>query len=220
MSRAIFVTATDTGAGKTWVTGHLVRHLLSQGIDAQALKPLASGLSASGLNEDVATLLEAQGKQNADQINFHTYVTACAPALAAQIEEHRLNADDLTDWVVARAAEADVTLIEGIGGLMVPLIPGRDQTWLVSDWLQETAAAEVLLVAPLRLGCMNHLLLSCALLAGLHRGPNWIVLNDIDGDDSGEETKQILLPYLRRILKSDFEVICVRQPEDLWPILD
>ena len=60
MGRKIFITATDTGAGKTFVTANLIRLLLEQGISASAIKPVASGVSADGINEDVEALMQAQ----------------------------------------------------------------------------------------------------------------------------------------------------------------
>ncbi|MDX8388373.1 MAG: dethiobiotin synthase [Ghiorsea sp.] len=219
MSRSIFITATDTGAGKTWVTTHLIKHLLAQGINTQALKPIASGTLPSGLNEDVEVLLNAQGETEPNQINFHTYQTPVAPALAGQLESYDLDEEELVSWVKDKEFESALTLIEGVGGLMAPLIASKACTWLVSDWLASMEEAEVMLVVPLRLGCMNHLLLTCEVLEGMGRAPKWIVLNDIEGQNTGEETKRILSPYLARIFDKMPAVLCVRQPSDLTSIL-
>lgn len=219
MPRSIFITATDTGAGKTWVTEHLIRHLLVQGVDAQALKPIASGLLPSGLNEDVETLLLAQGKTDASQINLHTYQMPVAPALAGKAEGHSYTPESLQGWIKEKEALAEVTLIEGVGGLMAPLIASEIHSWLVGDWLQAMSSAEVMLVVPLRLGCMNHLLLSCAYLASIQRQPKWIVLNDLDGQGQGEETKCLLSPYLLNIFGHVPQIYCVRQPQDLAGII-
>jgi len=215
MSRTIFITATGTDAGKTWVTEHLVKRLLQQSIGAQALKPLASGVLESGLNDDVKRLLDAQGKEDPSTINFHTYISPVAPALAANLEGNTLLPAALCDWVVSKEKNADVTLLEGVGGLMVPLISNHKETWLVSDWLQTMRHADVLLVVPLRLGCMNDLLLSCKCLKDMNFVPKWIVLNDIDNNHTGESTTQIILPVLKRIFDVMPQIICVQKPEDL-----
>jgi len=219
MARTIFVTATDTGAGKTWVTAHLLQQMLAKHVKAQALKPIASGVLQSGINEDVTVLLRGQHKLVED-INFHTYARPVAPALAAQGEGRALVAQDLMSWLQRREADADVTLVEGVGGLMVPLVAGaQQQPWLVKDWLQTMPSAEVLLVVPLRLGCMNHTLLNCMLLAQLNRVPKWIVLNDLEQNESGEETRKILLPCLAQIFDKMPMVLCVQKAEDLFAIV-
>ena len=215
MSRSIFITATDTGAGKTWVTAHLLRKLLLQGIDAQALKPIASGILDSGLNEDVACLLDVQGNREASDINFHTYVSPVAPALAAELEHKGIQPDDMYAWIKKQSRKAELTLIEGVGGLMVPLQAKPEHLWLVSDWLEQMADADVMLVVPLRLGCMNQALLSCQCLNAINRAPKWIVFNDIENNHSGEETKRILFPFLQRMFQQIPEILCVQNPDDL-----
>lgn len=215
MSRSIFITGTDTGAGKTWVTAGLVKHLLACGVDALALKPIASGMMASGVNEDVGVLLDAQPKLSAKTINFKTFERPLAPALAANLAQQQLDKAALLIWQKQQETHADVILIEGVGGLMVPLIATDACAWLVSDWLAEMAEAEVLLVVPLRLGCMNHALLSCALLAQMGRVPKWIVLNDIEKNGTGEATKATLIPSLQTMFSELPQVLCVSDYSDL-----
>ena len=215
MSRSVFITATDTGAGKTWVTAHLFRYLLQQGVDVQALKPLASGVLASGLNEDVKTLLDVQGKTDPLTINFHTYITPVAPALAANLEGNPIRPKALCDWVASKEKNAQITLIEGVGGLMVPLISNQEETWLVGDWLQSMPRIDVMLVVPLRLGCMNDLLLSSKYLLDIGCPPKWIVLNDIDNNQTGKSTIQVIVPVLKRFFNVVPQIICVQKPEDM-----
>jgi len=215
VARSIFITGTDTGAGKTWVTKHWLEQLISRGVHAQALKPIASGTLDSGLNEDVEALLHVQSHFQACDINFHTFPQPLAPALAAQYEGYALSSEDFLAWQKMQIAKADMTLVEGVGGLMVPLISHDSQTWLVSDWMQAIPNIEVLLVAPLRLGCMNHILLSCALLKSMKQMPKWIVLNDMDKNQTGEETKRILTPHLRQLFGCVPDVFCVEEPSDL-----
>ncbi len=219
MPRSIFITATDTGAGKTWVTKHLVELGLQQGLDIQALKPIASGVAADGLNEDVSLLLASQHLDSAAAINYHTYQTPVAPALAAEIEGSEIIVPDFLGWLDSKASERKISLIEGVGGLMVPLISNSTQSWLVSDWLQAMDQAEIMLVVPLRLGCMNQLLLNCQFLATMNRSPKWIVLNDIEQNGTAEETKRTVFPFLQRYCQDLPEILCVRQSSDLMSIL-
>lgn len=218
MSRSIFITATDTAAGKTWVTTHLLKHLLAKGEAAQALKPIASGMMNSGVNEDVQLLMDA-GKTTEESINFHTFKTPVAPALAAQKEKYTLSPETLLAWIKKQEAQKQTTLIEGVGGLMAPLLQHGKEQWLVSDWLQAMPHVDVLLVVPLRLGCMSQALVHCAYLASIHRIPKWIVLNDLEDNHTGEETMRIISPYLADIFDKMPSLVVVRQTSDLVSIL-
>ena len=217
MSRSIFITASDTGAGKTWVTANLLKHLLAQGESAQALKPIASGVLTTGVNEDVQLLMDAASTSE-QAVNFHTFQTPVAPALAGQKEKCALSPEKLLTWIRQRETEKQTTLIEGVGGLMAPLVLG-EKPWLVSDWLQAMPDAEVMLVIPLRLGCMSQALVHCAYLASIQRTPKWIVLNDLQHNQTGEETMRIISPYLSNIFDKLPSLVVVRQTSDLASIL-
>jgi len=207
LSRSIFVTATDTDAGKTWVTACLLRAHLEQGADIQALKPIASGVNQHGINDDVAVLLaEQDGKQTHD-INYITYTSAVAPALAAQKQHASFSKHDLTDWLNQQKAKHDITLIEAVGGLMAPLSVTPESSWLVSDWLQSMSDIDVMLVVPLQLGCMNHTLLSCKFLESMGKYPRWIIFNDMHNLDSFDETMRILRPILKHMFSHKSELI-------------
>ena len=174
MARSIFITATDTGAGKTHVTSHLVRQLLARGIRAKAIKPVASGLDAEGRNDDIAALLTAQGLTDADAVNLYRFPVPASPHIAAEAAGNRIDPARLVDWCRAQAADRDVCLIEGIGGLMVPLT----NDFLVCDWIAAMPEAEVWLVAGARLGAINHTLLTLSKLQAMGRPAARIILND------------------------------------------
>ncbi len=201
MSRTIFITATDTNAGKTWVTRSLLQAMLSQGLDAQALKPIASGMANNGLNDDVSQLQEVQPQKQNQDINYVTYGLPLAPALAAQKQDVSFSSEEFLLWQEKQLSQHDTTLIEGVGGLLVPLTVG-ESPWLVSDWIRETKDAEVMLIVPLRLGCINQALLSCEHLQKLGCPPQWLVLNDVDGEGSFEDTQAMLEPSLRQMFVS------------------
>ncbi|MDX8383752.1 MAG: dethiobiotin synthase [Ghiorsea sp.] len=215
MSRTIFITGTDTSAGKTWVTSGLVKLSLASEMRAIALKPIASGLMDSGINEDVATLSKAQHGLSPETICYKTFKHPLAPALSANLEHEQLDQQKLLDWLEQQTKHADIAFIEGVGGLMVPLIATPSDSWLVSDWLGAMPNADVMLVVPLRLGCMNHALLSCYLLAQIKRSPKWIILNDIDKNGTGEATKATLLPCLSSLMDVMPQVLSVSHSHDL-----
>ena len=98
MVRSIFITATDTDAGKTWVSTSLIRSMLRAGISARALKPIACGMDKSGSNEDIAALLKTQHLQHVEDINLYCFQQPAAPSLAAAAEHQRINPNQLISW--------------------------------------------------------------------------------------------------------------------------
>ncbi len=177
MARRIFITATDTAAGKTHVTATLLRRLRIAGSDVIGLKPVASG-AGGGLNADVAALLAAQGQPEtaAPDINLYSFGLALAPSQAAAAEGGSIDVERLVAWCAEASAGHDVSLIEGIGGLMTPLT----DDCCVCDWLAAMPDCEVLLVVRARLGGINHALLTLDKLYRMHRPPRHIIINDAD----------------------------------------
>ena len=196
MGRTIFITASDTDAGKSWLTAGLAAALRQQGMSILALKPVACGNDADGSNGDITALLTAQGLHDPDAINLYRFARAAAPSLAATAEQRQIDPDRLVAWCRERASTAELCLIEGVGGLMVPLT----DRFLVSDWLGVLAEAEVWLVAGCRLGSINHTLLTLARLEAMGRSPRHIFLNAPMAADQArlEESRQALLPLVAR----------------------
>ena len=157
-----FITGTDTDCGKTFVTCALLDWFNSRQQNAQALKPLASGsLVQDGLliNDDVRRL--QQHNCAPEQTIVHKcYVPPVSPHLAAQMVNERMSATELVDFCdKAQFSVFDHLLIEGAGGLMVPL--NDEETWL--DFIR-LANIPVILVVGMRLGCINHALLTDSVL--------------------------------------------------------
>ncbi|MFG6442393.1 dethiobiotin synthase [Roseateles sp. LKC17W] len=154
-----FITGTDTEIGKTFVTAALTRALVAAGRRVAPIKSLAAGqelVDGRWVNEDVATLLAAQnlGLLDAD-VGPLQFRQPCAPHIAAQLEGRRISRDALLAAIHATAAKADIALVEGVGGFRVPLT----DTWDTAD-LAVDLGLPVILVVGLRLGCINHALLS------------------------------------------------------------
>jgi dethiobiotin synthetase len=156
----VFVTGTDTGVGKTHVTAALLRAAGALGVRAAALKPIASGAERDARGElrweDVESALEAAPVRLArEQVNLYRFEPPIAPHLAAAQAGVAL---DLAR-IVASAREAaqglELLLVEGAGGWLVPL----DERRYFADLALELRAP-VLLVVGMRLGCINHALLS------------------------------------------------------------
>jgi len=192
LGRKIFVTATDTGAGKTYITSRLLRLLDERGVPASALKPVASGIAANGLNGDVAELLAVQGTAGPEELNLYTFSLAASPNIAAAAEGKAIDPGRLVAWCEKQAEKSDLCLIEGIGGLMVPM----HERYLVSDWLAAMPECEVMLVIGARLGCINHALLTLAQLKRMGRPPRYIVINTLADDGMAIDVKNSLQPFM------------------------
>ena len=190
MSRTIFITATDTDAGKTYVTLDIIRQLRAQRLRARAIKPVACGINAHNRYDDLSLLLEAQQLVHEDDINRYRFPAAGAPALVANKTRPALKPEILQQWCRQQAETQDVLLIEGIGGLMVPLASG----YLVYDWLQALQADEVWLVVRCRLGAINHMLLTLDKLQQGGQPPAHIILNAIT------PTEALYLPDMQQAL--------------------
>ena len=158
--KTFFITGTDTEVGKTYVTVALLQALSRKGLRTLALKPIAAGCEAQGevwMNEDAIQLRQAMTEALPyQQVNPIALKSAIAPHLAAQQEGRRLSADRLAGMVRgALMTPADVALIEGAGGWLVPL----NERETLAD-LVRILQIPVILVVGIRLGCLNHALLS------------------------------------------------------------
>lgn len=159
MSKGFFVTGTDTGVGKTVVTLGLMQALQTQGLCVVGMKPVASGCepTADGPRNADAQALLAQSSIGPpyELVNPWAFEPAVAPHIAAAREGRRIELSLLTDSFGRLAAQAERVVVEGIGGWRVPL----NDSHAVSD-LAVALGLPVLLVVGLRLGCLNHAILS------------------------------------------------------------
>lgn len=162
MSSAFFVTGTDTGAGKTLVTAALLLAAATRGVPSLGLKPIASGSEADAQgrlrNEDALALQAAASvKLPYEHVNPVTFGPAIAPHLAAAEAGLTLRAADVAARcrAVAGANPQQLLLIEGAGGWRVPLNAQES----FAD-IPRALGIPVVLVVGLRLGCVNHALLT------------------------------------------------------------
>jgi dethiobiotin synthetase len=164
---AFFITGTDTDVGKTLVTCALLHCYRAAGIKALGMKPVAAGLDDSGRNEDVEQLLAASAWSAPDdaagfrdQVNPYAFRSAIAPHLAAAEEGRDIRFFPIHDALAQLRRQAEVVLVEGVGGFRVPLGPEGD-----SADLAQTLGLPVILVVGVRLGCINHALLTVEAIA-------------------------------------------------------
>src|SRR5262249_11556554 len=176
---AIFITSTGTDIGKTFVARGLIRHLHDQDLSVDALKPVVSGFLASkARSSDPGLLLAALGRvATADEVKRISpwrFAAPLSPDLAAQREDRSVDFDDLIDFSRKAIRNApDVLLIEGVGGVMVPL----DDRHTVLDWMT-ALRMPVLLVAGNYLGTLSHTLTALHALASRQIELTSVVITD------------------------------------------
>lgn len=159
MSKGFFITGTDTDVGKSWVTVGLMAKLQQQGHRVVGMKPVASGCTdtAEGLRNADALLLQGQASTAVDYdlINPYAFRPAIAPHLAAAQAGQRIKLGKITERFIRLKGMADYVLVEGVGGWLVPLNDEES----VAD-LALALKLPVILVVGMRLGCINHALLT------------------------------------------------------------
>ena len=167
MNKRFFITATGTGIGKSFITAALVRQAKALGHSVAAYKPLISGYTDANAHEsDTGLLLEAQGlpltPENIGRVSPWRFTAPLAPSMAAKLEQREINFDELVSHSRATIkGKEDIVLIEGVGGVMVPL----NDRHLVIDWI-EALNIETILVTGSYLGTISHTLTA---LFALHK---------------------------------------------------
>jgi len=159
-----FITGTDTGVGKTVVTLGLMQYFQQQGLTVAAMKPVASGceVTPEGLRNDDAVQLMQQSSigLDYDQVNPYAFEPAIAPHIAAAQCGVRIEPEKIRRVYIELSERVDCVLVEGVGGWQVPL--NEDET--LAD-LARLLGLDVIMVVGIRLGCLNHALLTAASIA-------------------------------------------------------
>jgi len=181
--RGLFVTGTDTGVGKTHVSCALLRALARRGEYVAVYKPVETGCERDARSAlqgpDCARLLDAAASgQSLERVATALYATPAAPLVAAQVEGERIDPEALVRD--ARALERDwgAVLVEGAGGLLVPIAEG----YTFAD-LAGALDLPVLVVVGSKLGCLNHTLLTLSELERRGLRCAGYVLNEVGPPD-------------------------------------
>ena len=176
MTHGIFVTGTDTGVGKTLAACALIHALAARGLKVAAMKPVAAGANGNeAANEDTRLLIEACGRGAPADVTPILLREAIAPHIAARHEARTIVLGPVREAHARIAASADWVVVEGVGGFKVPLAAGLDTVDLA-----RALALPVVLVVGMRLGCLNHALLTAdAIERAALRFAGWIA-NTID----------------------------------------
>ncbi|NQY88759.1 MAG: dethiobiotin synthase [Colwellia sp.] len=168
--KKIFITATDTDAGKTFVACALTQALINVGKKVAVYKPIAAGCQQVGdllVNEDAQLLSQFSNcKQSISEVNPITLAAAIAPHIAASNENRAISIEEISQgFSKVTSLKAEVVITEGAGGWRLPIYINNNigksakKHILLSDFAQDTKQ-DVILVINMKLGCLNHALLT------------------------------------------------------------
>jgi dethiobiotin synthetase len=192
--RGIFITGTDTGVGKTIVTAAVVTALTANGINAGVMKPIATGASAGAdALPDPAWLASVTGVDDPpDLIAPYRFRTAAAPLIAAAREGLAIEPDRIIGALQALSARHDCVIVEGIGGVLVPVTPDL----FVAD-LARQMGLPVLVVARAGLGSINHTLMTLECLRNRGIAVCGLIFNHPSPPPAGTDESDTVRTILR-----------------------
>jgi dethiobiotin synthetase len=225
--RALFITGTDTGVGKTTIALSLASYLsLKERIDVGVMKPFETGLTEGSVD---STLLK-QVSGSPDDISIispYRFELPLSPYAASVKEGREIDLEFLDGVFEKLMGSHRITLVEGAGGVLAPIRRGLFFADLIKRWDLPT-----LLVAPLGLGTINHTLLTLRYLSSVNIEVVGVVLNDRDAqrDPSKESNPRIIaehtnvtilgiFPYLQQMPERERLAEIAQQCLDLRPIL-
>ena len=205
----VFIAGTDTGIGKTHVSVALLHALRAAGRHAVGMKPVASGCERTPLglrNADALALQSASsGSPEYADVNPFAFIAPVSPHLAAAAEGRRVELAPIRAAGARLATQADILVVEGVGGWLAPLADD-----LLANALPRTLDLPVILVVGLRLGCLNHALLSArAIAADGARLLGWIA-NPVDPEMTMAAEN---LASLRALLPAPCLGVLARDPD-------
>jgi dethiobiotin synthetase len=185
--RLLFVTGTDTGVGKTFVTACCLAGLLRSGKSVRAIKPFCSGART-----DAELLWELQDRKLAlDSINPFYFKAPLAPWTAARLERKLVRIDEALQFIRGHREACELLLVEGAGGVLSPL----GERFNAADLMAELGA-EVILVVPNKLGVLNHTLLSLEALRQRNLTKVKIALVNVGSEDEAVRSNEMDLREL------------------------
>ena len=214
--KGYFITATDTGVGKTIVIAGLLRYFNLRGYFPAAVKAVQTGD-----DQDIDVYSKTSDHQRSLAKNIvmpYKFEKPCSPHLASALENKIISVDKILDSINTLKKDHDVVLVEGAGGILVPL----NETQTMLDLIKQTGF-DVIVVADNKLGTINHTLLSIDVLRKNNINIKGIIVNNttICPDDQacirdeniqaikkyGDISNIIEVPFMDNILEYDIDVL-------------
>lgn len=163
MGQGIFITGTGTEIGKTFVTKYLTKAFIQHGIRVVPYKPIQTGCvwrNGELVAEDVESYIQTSNLPFGQKdLCTYFFEKPASPHLASQIENVQINMQIIKQHYEKLSSEHDIVLVEGAGGLAVPIIEDDERIWMTTDLIQ-LLNIPILIVVPPHLGSINHTLLT------------------------------------------------------------
>lgn len=195
MSQSVFVTGTDTGVGKTYVAVELMQQYIAQGYKVVGMKPVAAGcemIEGVWQNEDVAKLMAVSNVQAPREwVNPYSFDAPIAPHIAAVQQNVRIDVAKIQQAYLQLQDLADIVIVEGAGGLLVPV----SETQTMAD-IVTALKLPVILVVNIKLGCINHTLLTMEALKARQIELSGWVANVISPSEYARQNIESLAKWL------------------------
>jgi dethiobiotin synthetase len=190
---AYFIAATGTGVGKTFTTCALLHAARQRGAVMRGLKPVISGWDAADATSDTAQIIVASGMTGeVAKISPWRFAAPLSPHRAAALEQKTLDMGSLTDWTNEQIRHTPRTLVEGVGGVMVPL-NDRDTTL---DWMV-ALGLPVILVVGSYLGTISHTLTALSVVRARGIRVRALVMNEsAESSVAWQEAQAGLAPFI------------------------
>lgn len=183
--KGFFVTGTDTAVGKTEIAAYLARSFSKKGLKVGVMKPIATGVSK--ICEDAKILKEASSsKERLEDINPVTLKPPLAPLVGSKVEKKRINLETVWKSFARLKRNSDILIVEGIGGLMVPICVSGKKIFYVVDMILKMKLPVIVVSRP-DLGTINHTLLTVKALKDKRIKIKGIIINyaaNVKGDPS------------------------------------
>jgi dethiobiotin synthetase len=211
--RGCFVTGTDTGVGKTVVAGAICAALVARGERVAAFKPVVTGLDdapAPGWPPDHELLAAAAGGLDPATVSPLTFGPPVSPHLAAELAGERIEPAALVAHARAAAQGAAALVVEGVGGILVPLTPG----YLVRDLARELGLPVVVAARP-TLGTINHTLLTVEATRAVGLTVAAVVLTPWPEDDAVARSNRTTIARLARVSVATLPPLASADPTSL-----
>ncbi|MBT8038031.1 MAG: dethiobiotin synthase [Verrucomicrobiae bacterium] len=211
MMKGLFITGTDTGAGKTYVTSMIIKALRAEGVDAVGYKPICCG----GREDAYALQNASGGSVELDRVNPCYLRTPAAPYVAGMFENRDLEVETILQGCRELGEEYGAVIAEGVGGWLVPIL----KDYMVADLARDLGLPTILVVGN-RLGALNQTMLTVQSMRAIGVEPAGLIFNHLaDELDTAAITNKGIaedltgVPVLMDVIRDQDEI-------EAWPFVD